>query len=443
MNIRKIIITVVLGTLLLASMASAQGELSQTTLKQINTGFFADHAIFESEIDTLARVEVYYKIYHSTLEFAKSKENWQARSKLSINVTGNNDFVSQVQNREGTVTVKSKARTNSPRDFRSGQANFDLPKGKYKIKLTLQDIKSHKVTNKDFKIKIKNPNIDNPRMSDVEFAESVIELNSGSVMFQKGNLAIVPAVSRMFGGLPESKLLYYLEIYQGNDSGVTVVVETKLRHRRKGMVYRDTLHTALDIPVVRQLRQIALVDMPGGMYEMEIILRGRRNKGLANRKIEFEILQTVESMIRTEWKMLLRQLSYIAEPGEIKKMKKFEEFEQRKQAIVEFWRRRDPTVGSRGNEARQAFNYRVHVVNKLFTYSRQSGWETDRGRIYIIHGEPDKIDEHPYALSSAPFTIWHYYINGRYRRFTFVDDLGDGDYRLIFLYDGLGQTPDF
>jgi hypothetical protein len=38
------------------------------------------------------------------------------------------------------------------------------------------------------------------------------------------------------------------------------------------------------------------------------------------------------------------------------------------------------------------------------------GWESDRGRIYIMYGRPDSIDSDPCGSvdSAKPFEIWHY-----------------------------------
>ncbi len=73
----------------------------------------------------------------------------------------------------------------------------------------------------------------------------------------------------------------------------------------------------------------------------------------------------------------------------------------------------------------------------------REGWRTDRGRIYIQFGEPDEIDDYPLAANSQPYQVWHYYRRGSYRKFVFVDEFEDGDYRLQFPYDGLYQRPDF
>ena len=73
----------------------------------------------------------------------------------------------------------------------------------------------------------------------------------------------------------------------------------------------------------------------------------------------------------------------------------------------------------------------------------REGWRSDRGRIYIQYGEPDQIDDYPVAAGGRPYQLWHYYSHGAYRKFTFVDEYEDGDYRLQFPYDGLNQRPDF
>ena len=73
----------------------------------------------------------------------------------------------------------------------------------------------------------------------------------------------------------------------------------------------------------------------------------------------------------------------------------------------------------------------------------RDGWRSDRGKIYIQYGEPDQIDDYPVAINGKPFQEWHYYRHGSYRKFVFVDEYEDGDYRLQYPYDGLYQRPDF
>ena len=56
------------------------------------------------------------------------------------------------------------------------------------------------------------------------------------------------------------------------------------------------------------------------------------------------------------------------------------------------------------------------------------------GMIYIIYGEPEQVESHPFELNSKPYQIWYYYSLSR--TFVFVDEIGTGDYELQYPYDG-------
>ena len=36
------------------------------------------------------------------------------------------------------------------------------------------------------------------------------------------------------------------------------------------------------------------------------------------------------------------------------------------------------------------------------------GWKTDRGRIFILYGEPSEIERFPNQMDTKPYEIWHY-----------------------------------
>jgi GWxTD domain-containing protein len=76
--------------------------------------------------------------------------------------------------------------------------------------------------------------------------------------------------------------------------------------------------------------------------------------------------------------------------------------ELKKEFIEEFWRIRDPDPGTVENEAKIEFEERIKFANRWFwpfSMTRRldeepdndSGWNTDRGRMYIILGPPDYI----------------------------------------------------
>jgi len=103
--------------------------------------------------------------------------------------------------------------------------------------------------------------------------------------------------------------------------------------------------------------------------------------------------------------------------------------ESRKEFIQDFWDKRDPDFLTEENEFKEEFYRRIEYVNKRFIEGIP-GWKTDRGRIYIYLGPPDRIEQRPYINDPNVKGLiwWGYY---RYRLgIEFVDKTGDGSYSL-------------
>lgn len=88
-------------------------------------------------------------------------------------------------------------------------------------------------------------------------------------------------------------------------------------------------------------------------------------------------------------KWLEQEVAYIMTSKEEKAFKQLEIDKQRDLFIQEFWRQRDPTPGTPQNESRDEHYRRIEYANKWFGRgTSKPGWKTERGRIYIILGEP-------------------------------------------------------
>lgn len=430
------------GILLGPAVGRAQFDPTRESGYTIQPGFVVDHARFTSDEPGHVRLEVYYQVYNFGLKFRPRGGNVYADYTVQLYVDHDDRQVAR-DSRTREITVANMDAARSTHDFRTSQFNVDLPPDDYKVKCILVDEATGDLHKEEFKVDLKLYDERAPQLSDVEFVQSAEKVDDRNIVFDKGQLRLVPSVSRSFGGTDINRMLYYMEIYRGTDSLDKVVVETKLRHDSKGMVYRDTLTTELDSQRKRQLREISLAGLPPGDYELEVYLRGRRNKKLHHSRHNFTVEWSVEGLLANDFKTALRQLSYIAEPGEIDNLEEKETFEDRVRAFNEFWEARDVTVGTARNEVKEEFYRRVSFADRRFRVLNRDGWRTDRGRIYITYGEPDQIDDNPMSLSSPPYQIWHYYRDGNYRRFAFLDENNDGDYRLLYPFDGLNQRPDF
>lgn len=116
--------------------------------------------------------------------------------------------------------------------------------------------------------------------------------------------------------------------------------------------------------------------------------------------------------------------------------------EERDQFVDAFWERRDPTPDTYDNEFKDEHYRRIAYANDHFGV-RGPGWKSDRGRIYIVYGPPDRIDTYasgqprPPAQdggeSTFPLESWHYrYLEGVGMDVVvdFVDVCECGDYRM-------------
>lgn len=104
--------------------------------------------------------------------------------------------------------------------------------------------------------------------------------------------------------------------------------------------------------------------------------------------------------------------------------------ESKEEFMKEFWEKRDPDLSTEENEFKEEFEKRLAYVNLHFKSEGKPGWKTDRGRIYIYLGPPDRTYEQPYLNypDLKGRIIWVYY---RYQLgVEFVDRTGTSRYDL-------------
>src|SRR5579862_7520108 len=92
-------------------------------------------------------------------------------------------------------------------------------------------------------------------------------------------------------------------------------------------------------------------------------------------------------------KWLTEDVAYIILDEERAAFKRLSTDDEREQFIEQFWLRRDPTPDTEENEYKEEHYRRIAYANDHFA-SGIPGWKADRGRMYIMYGPPDEIDDH-------------------------------------------------
>lgn len=109
---------------------------------------------------------------------------------------------------------------------------------------------------------------------------------------------------------------------------------------------------------------------------------------------------------------------------------------RRDRFIEEFWRNRDPSPGTERNEYREAHYERLeHAIDNFGFGTPREGYETDRGRMWILLGRPQSISRLPNSQEAVPVEVWFYSVDpalglSPFFYLIFFKENGIGEYRL-------------
>ncbi len=175
-------------------------------------------------------------------------------------------------------------------------------------------------------------------------------------------------------------------------------------------------------------------------------------------------LREEKDAARIYQKWLNEDVVYIITDDERKVFEALTTSEEKDRFIEQFWQRRDTDLATAINEYREEHYRRIAHANSKFG-TGIPGWKADRGRTYIMFGEPDQIEynagggtyvrpgyEGGGRTATYPFEIWRYrYLEGVGEdiEIEFVDRSWTGEFKvaqwpwekdMLLHVDGLGLT---
>jgi len=292
-------------------------------------------------------------------------------------------------------------------------------------------------------------------ISELELALA-ITVDTARTRFYKNGLSVVPNPSGIYSAV-WPVLCYYSEIYNltpvqsTSDSTFTVIWsidDANGRQVRAGNPKRRIRRFASVVEAGR----IRVDDLPGGSYTLKLQVREGAGGPAAERSRHFFVHQPLdspdslkpsiarspglrtadvyESMDEEDLDAHFRQAAYIAAPEE-KKMFAGLDISGKRNFLRRFWQQRDTSPETSANEYRAAYNKQVIEAGIKFRSGKIDGWETDRGRVYILYGPPDEIERFPSNIGVRAYQIWHYHKIEGGIIFIFVDKRSFGDMSLV------------
>jgi len=141
---------------------------------------------------------------------------------------------------------------------------------------------------------------------------------------------------------------------------------------------------------------------------------------------------------------LEEEVVYIISPTEKDVFHQLSTDRERELFIEAFWNHRDPTPGTSENEFKKEYYRRINYANRFFSrVVPKPGWKTDRGRIYILLGEPRDVERFTGETQIYNTEIWFYQGLTKYGlpsgfNMVFYQKGGIGEY---VLYSPTGDGP--
>ncbi len=401
----------------------AVGQAAAQTVPQlIEEGFFGGALLEYDAFNTYnpasgeGEVDVYYSFVYDILQFVRAEgDTYRARYEVSALLRrGKKEYV-DFKSDVGTVVVTSYPETNSRIKRISGRLRLQAPPGKYELELRLTDGESEKTLVRKKKILVRDFHRKGVHLSDMIFADSAACERLGSGRWW-------PNLSARYTQ-PESGFVAIVQVVPEPD---TQTVETRWEIRTQA-----GKKVAAETTRVKGYRSLCLglhdyVRRPG-RYELRIQARTAEYKAEAKRV--FSVAWGEAFVDTANLDVIIEAMRYIAKTSDIERMRQASP-SMRRLLFEDFWKERDPTPDTPENELREEFFRRLDFANRFFSVPELGleGWQTDRGKIYIIYGHPTHVEREPAQMQQASYEIWYY--SHLRRRFVFVDETGSGLYEL-------------
>lgn len=414
------IILIIVLIIIMMGDVSYQPSFSQSNLNlSKQTGlpdFFFDVVNVESKEKGLSKINVYIKIAYDELQFLVEDSIYRASYEVSVVIFDEKGEQADGEIWQEEVVTDTYEKTNSKELFSLTHICFDLAPSTYRMSIGLMDLDTKKTAFNKTTFLVREFGKKKLEVSDITIVSNLTIDSLGVKSIQPEIASYIKEKQRMLYG--------YYEIY--SDRNVKSFNVSYIIKNYK----RDKILEGAKVQSKQRHRTMAYIDIDAkklghGNYSLELKVDDGKKAVMVIKPFSIRWLGIPSSIVDID--LAIDQLKYIASSSETKKMKNAAEDEKLKE-FEKFWKRRDPTPGTKQNEHMNEYYRRINYANENFSGIRE-GWRSDMGMIYVIFGHPNDIERHPFESGYKPYEVWYYYeIN---RQFVFIDETGFGEYRLV------------
>lgn len=334
-----------------------------------------------------------------------------------------------------------------------GLLGFVLAEGAYKCEISGTDINSpgsEKVITEFINI---HPFMSiATSLSDIQIASNIIQDSENKTsIFYKNTYEVMPIPKAIFGE-NQPVLFYYSELYNlkngGNEDNYRL--DQLVFNSRGQLVSSKSKRINKQVDSRVEVGRVMTYKLPTDTYTLVLnLIDSVANFGVSSSKRFFvynpsiaytdtftqkvtPVLSTMfGAMSEEELDDLFLKSRYIANESEIKQYASITTLEGKREYMYNFWNARDDNPSDDNNRYFLDYLNRIEESNSRYSAISKEGWKTDRGRVFIMYGEPSEIERYPNQVETRPYEIWHFDSLEGGVVFIFADLTGFSNYQLV------------
>lgn len=396
------------------------------SLSMLTSIFAIDASVSTATFTTMNQnyIEIYTLIVGSSVNFISIDQdsvNHQASVQMMITFR-----------KDSTIVKFDKYNLQSP--ISEKNVNFidlkriSLENGEYEMEVYIHD--NNKIGNAGtFKSKvIVDFRDDRLEQSDIQLLGSFKKQEVESPFNKNG--FYLEALPFNFYGKQQNELMFYNEVYNsdkfiGEDYMFSYIIEkvSNVAENKQVLVGHKKKKPK---PVEVALMKVDISELPSGNYNFKIEIRNREKELLSERSIFFQranpalVLEEKELTAATlddefvgelsneDLVYSLRAIAPVVDQNDSELLNLLvagNEVEAQKRFLYSYWSQRTPAFPQQGYDDYMKV---AKAIDNQFDSGFGFGFETDRGYIYMRHGQPDDIVSVDTEPTAPPYEIWIY-----------------------------------
>jgi len=392
--------------------------------------FDADYTVFRYD-NSKSLLEVYLAFYQNSIKykFENGKFSGNVVIELILTAASSGDKIIE-NNYKLPISVDDTAFALLKQKEISQLPAFIIEKpGDYTLFIRATDEMNPARGDKwEFNFNIPEFNFSQIKMSGIQLATAINDAGGKENNFVKYGVEVIPNPNQFFGN-NVNPLFYYVEIYglKSNTSQSKLFLKKKITNLSGNIIASKTEELTNEYDLIYETGSFYIDSLESGTYSLNFSVCNSDNTEISGMEKKFFVYNTSgfgqnpeiteeNAYLRSEYNIMkeeqlddeFEKAVYIRNDEETRNYDKLTTIESKRKFMYEFWKKRDKTPNTYQNEFKIDYLKRIFEANRRFKQSFKDGWKTDRGRIYMIYGEPNDIEYFEYQSDIRGYQIWRY-----------------------------------